>query len=197
MSNTTYYRYKEQGLCVKCGGERDRNGVICKTCLDKSNERSRKDYQFYLDMGTCPICRKEKLFGDEKSCPECKARKTNNNSIRVSKNENEIRKKIAERDAKRYYERKNNGLCVECGKNNDSGFALCKICRVKRNKERKYTYRTDRKEWIRKGLCYWCGKQAVKPYKLCQTHLDAIRKTANLPQTQKAREENIKAGILR
>lgn len=201
MKNTTYYRRKEQGLCVACGKELDRTGLKCTECLKKSNATDRETYHWMQENRICPCCRKEALFSNEKSCLECRARKTNNNAIRLSRNEQEIRKQIAIRDSNRYQNRKELGLCVACGKENNSKYAVCKKCRIKRNarRTRKSTNQIGlsiRKERVTKGLCYWCGNPVKKGYKVCEPHYNKIAGLAYTENNAIARKKLIDEGIL-
>lgn len=200
-TNTTYYRRKEQGLCVACGKELDRAGLKCFDCLQKSNKADRDTYHWLQENSICPVCRKNRLMNNEKSCLECRARKTNNNAIRMNRNEQELRKKIAIRDSNKYTKRKSLGLCVACGKDNDSEFAVCKECRIKRNGRRKrkninQTGLSLRKERIVKGLCYWCGEPVKKGYKLCEPHYQHMVSMAHSEKNKIAREKLIKQGVL-
>ena len=201
MANTTYYRRKEQGLCVACGKELDRAGLKCTECLGKSNKADRNTYHWFQENGICPVCRKYRLMNNEKSCLECRARKTNNNAIRMNRNEQELRKKIAIRDSNKYNERKRLGLCVACGKDNDSEFAVCNQCRIKRNSKRRVRGNNQialskRRERILLGLCYQCGEPVKKGYKLCETHYQRMVDIAHSKKNKEAREQLIKQGVL-
>ena len=73
-SNKNRLAAKEKGLCIRCRKPRNREGVYCSKCLEKERERHKKDREFFVDIGICYMCRKTKLFGDEKICPECLAK---------------------------------------------------------------------------------------------------------------------------
>ena len=62
------------GLCQRCGKPLDREGALCKKCLKEQNQYKKDTRDWLLDHKICPRCGKNDLFGDEKSCPECKAR---------------------------------------------------------------------------------------------------------------------------
>lgn len=201
MGNTTYHRRKEQGLCVTCGKELDRTGLKCTECLKKSNATDRETYHWMQENRICPHCRKEVLFNDEKSCLECRARKTNNNSIRMKRNEQELRKKIAIRDANRYATRKELGLCVACGKENKSKYAVCNACRIRRKNKRKANSNnqiglTERRKRITQGLCYYCGDKVKEGYKLCEKHYQHLVNVAHSEKTNQARRRTIEQGLL-
>ena len=151
-----YYKLKQEGRCVCCGkviiGER--KGMIhCENCAKKENERRKIIYyenkEYCEKHKICPICHKNKILGDEKRCPECRANKYNSYSLRISmdpeyhKHRLEISKKS---DEKRIAYRKANNLCSRCGKElteADKGFVNCKKCRV-RNMLRGRKYRANK-----------------------------------------------------
>lgn len=201
MANTTYFRRKEQGLCITCGKELDRAGIKCIDCLAKSNKTDRETYHWLQENGICPVCRKNRLINGEKSCLECRARKTNNNAIRMNRNEQELRKKIAIRDSNKYAERKSLGLCVICGKENNSEFSVCKQCRIKRNARRRIRNTNQmglskRRKRISQGLCYCCGEPVKQGYKFCETHYQRMVAMAHSQKNKEARAKLIKQGIL-
>lgn len=72
-----HYRYrKDHGLCQRCGNVLDgTNKSYCTKCVEKVRKNQRENRKFYISIGICPICKKNQLFGDEKSCPECKAKR--------------------------------------------------------------------------------------------------------------------------
>lgn len=93
------------------------------------------DREFYQSLGICPSCKKNRIMGDEKRCPECRSyhaeaveryrtrigRETWNAMMREEKNT-------------RYARLKASGLCPKCGKRKPTGGAvLCGICNAKIN----------------------------------------------------------------
>lgn len=108
------------------------------------------DREFFLSIGICPICRKNKLFGDERSCPECKVKQIplNQAYYQLHGNNNEAIRK-------RYAERKAQGICTRCGKRKAQPLkAKCGICQAKENARNTNKTYYDR---ISKGLCALCG----------------------------------------
>ena len=67
-----YKKRKDNGLCPRCGNALDRNGHYCSECLEKVNQYRRDNRAFYRENGICPVCGKEKLFGEEKQCILCR-----------------------------------------------------------------------------------------------------------------------------
>lgn len=129
-----YERLHSQGLCVICGKEMDRDGVYCSVCLIKEREEHRKNREFYLKMGICIQCRKEKIFGDEKRCVECRAKnqthyeeyfKNQTQEYYDRRNAGQRRRSKAKRDWCR-----ENGICTYCTKRKTmDGYLRCPICR--------------------------------------------------------------------
>lgn len=161
---------KDNGLCILCGNPLDREGVHCKKCREKINEEVRKDREFYAKNGICPRCRKNKLFGNEKVCPECAAKGYENTMrTREGTHYNEVHRKWAKEE---YERRKQNGICTRCGKQKaDSGYYTCGICRDKdRNKKRIKSTAIPKNERINLGLCYFCDNPVKEGYKVCEKH---------------------------
>lgn len=69
-------RYRDErrdaGKCPSCGGERDADGIICRTCLD--NERRRRLFRRYF--GLCSTCGVRPAYSpilgeNPKTCETC------------------------------------------------------------------------------------------------------------------------------
>lgn len=162
-----------QGLCTKCGSPIDTDGHWCAKCRKDAREAR----AMFLSHGICPVCQKEKLFGQEKVCVECRAKK-NELSAKY-----EARKKAEDGEAHRrrrndnwmrmYYRRKEEGVCTACGKRKpEEGKAKCGIC-LNKNKEGSRAWRAHmdggipRVERTSYGLCYVCGNPLDGEWKLC------------------------------
>lgn len=78
-------RWREEGRCTKCGGERDDEHVQCSKCREKLNAHARrsKRCQRWLEKrrderrkaGLCPDCGKPPV-GSFALCPSCRAKRT-------------------------------------------------------------------------------------------------------------------------
>lgn len=171
-----FRRRKEQGLCKMCGEPLDREGTFCKKCCEKINKQNRETRAFYIEIGVCPMCRKNSLIGTEKLCKECAAKKAetaakcrDKNRELYNKNHREYRKVI-------YRERKDAGICVRCGKRKArEGKAMCPICAKKdaeyhrtRYANTKHNVDVPRSERPDHGLCYICGAP-IESGKICET----------------------------
>lgn len=196
-----YIRYRqkkiENRVCVTCMKKlpEDRKSTICEECQQKQNELQRLDYKFYQEQGICPRCRKNILFGNEKSCLECRAIAANNMAKyyqSVDKEEYLARRK--ERSAKLLEYRRENGLCTRCGsEKSDNKFAYCNSCRIKVNlKGNEYRIRKRKKPnreiWSENGLCVKCGSERYKDYKICKTCYENMWEVSHCEAANEARK---------
>ena len=168
-----YRSRKEKGLCVKCGKVPPReNKVMCAECAEKERKYENETRAFCRSVGICPVCQKNKLFGDERNCPECRAK----NYARNLKQPKTIR-----RINTTYYKRKKLGLCVKCGdKPPEYNKTMCKRCLIKeQNRAKDYRAKQaeiPRNERIAYGLCYICGEKLDRYGSLCKKCSDRVTK---------------------
>ena len=135
---------------------------------------------YYKRIGVCPYCHKNRLFGEEKSCPECRAKSTeySRKRDRISYN-----KTHAEWSKKTYEERKSKGICTRCGKRKAKpGQLRCEFCIKKADESRRV------RDWhlsrFERGLCRWCDNPIEPGYKVCEFHhkmnIEKSRKRGNV-----------------
>lgn len=183
---------KENGLCVNCGNPLDGTGVLCESCREKKHERERNNYRYYQSIHVCPRCHKNKLYGDEKKCPECRAKEAESAARRRRARNSEDRAAYLERRKvhnKRYREAlKEKGLCVSCGKRKvEAGHTYCRYCRDKKSEAQRIANGVplggERNYRASHGLCYYCGRSpCVEGKKLCKACYD--KAMANLAKTR-------------
>lgn len=102
--------------------------------MTNHTEYVRETRRFLTSIGMCPRCGKNKLFGDEKNCPECRAKANTYDSKRwVEQHDKRLADK--KRSFKKLYdERKAKGICVKCAtRKADEGHVTCVWCRKKEN----------------------------------------------------------------
>ena len=164
-----YHNRKENGLCPRCGKPLDREGYYCSECLGKVRIYNRKTKEFYRKHNLCSVCGKNSVPKDERTCPECRAKRENRKKeltkeqrIRYGRNFRKNQKNI-------YKERVEKGICTRCGKRKaSSGKKKCAICLAKdaekhrlkcaeRNPQNVIEYRREN------HLCYFCGKPIDLP----------------------------------
>lgn len=172
---------QEQGLCPTCGKPLDRDGYYCTECNAKHNKYIQETRAFLRSLGICPVCGKEKLFGEEKQCIECRLKA------------NERRKPLTDEQKERYSKhfkiqqkelrvsRSGQGICPRCGKRKIvKGKKKCQICLdYDAEIHRKRTYkRQNIKEYRKENhLCYYCGNEIdVECGQVCQSCLNKRKK---------------------
>lgn len=173
---TLYERRKEQGLCVYCGKEKEQDRqhlVSCYDCIMKKTEESRQNRIMYRNLGMCARCGKYEVFGDEKNCPECKAKHNTRMEKEREKNGDKVREYHRNSYRRTAEHRRENGLCTRCGGKRDDGYVMCSRCRAKNTEMCRRTRNKKgnrQKFWIENGLCIRCGDEVKKGYKVCEKH---------------------------
>lgn len=187
-SRQRYEERKVSNLCVRCGKPLDRQGVLCMACKNSQTAYGRKIYKKLQAVGVCPRCSKNLLYGDEKSCIECRAK----SAEAASKKRAADVKKYNERQKvwrkARYEKDKANGICTRCRKRNaDPGHTTCTFCReTMRRAHVKMPKRTDRYE---RGLCFFCDNPVKPGYKVCEIHYQKNVKSATCEKANIARQK--------
>ena len=174
-SANCYKRRKENGLCPRCGRKLDRNGHYCSECIEKVADYQRDTRKFYRENGICTSCGKEKVFGDEIQCPDCKAKHKAQRKPLSEEQKERYNKNFRKQQRSLYQERKEQGICTKCGKRKAMpGKAKCGICLDKdaeRKRRKSFNRPNIREERIKNHLCLWCGTPAVENGKLCPSCL--------------------------
>lgn len=93
-SRQRYEVRKASNLCVLCGKPLDREGVVCTACNSKRTAYGRELYKKLQAVGVCPRCGKNLLYGDEKSCVECKAKSAEAASKKRGKSLEEVSQRL-------------------------------------------------------------------------------------------------------
>lgn len=188
-----YYRERKQkGLCVNCSTplEADEN-VLCTECREKRRKNVNEIREIKKKLKLCPRCGKNKLFGDEANCPECRAYATNIMSKwrEVNKEHyNEVHKTYSKKITK---ERREKGLCTRCGKRKaDGGYVTCGVCRDKNRKSwRNRTPYSTREERVNNGGCYFCENKSIKGLKVCEIHHKQMIEKSRSQKAVEARKQ--------
>ena len=203
ISARHYRKRKENGLCVRCGVTLDRKGIYCSKCLEKRREYVKQTRDFYRKNHLCSVCGKNKVFGDEKTCPECRAKDQN-------RKDNYTQEK-KDRDYKKWYENrkiKNKeihnkrielGLCTKCGKRKaDEGYRTCTKCRKKNteyNRTRNYK-KENNSDRIKQDLCYFCDNPVEEGFKVCEKHRQLNIEKSRSKKAKEIRKQLVEQGIL-
>lgn len=103
-----------------------------------------KDREFYISIHICPNCRKNELYGTEKSCPECRAKHCDQMGNWKAANP-DARKKECETHKVLYDKRKESGTCTKCGiRKSRTGKTQCEYCAAKsREYMKKYRHSVE------------------------------------------------------
>lgn len=137
MSKKTYESRKSKGICVRRGKVKATTGrVMCAECAEKSRIETQEKRKFMRSMGICPRCCKNKLFGNEKECPECAAMMYENN-CKSRERRNTYAANYYRKDIARI---KSDGICRSCRKRKVAAEkTYCPICLAKKENEGELT----------------------------------------------------------
>ena len=120
---------------------------------------------YYKRIGICPYCRRNKLYGEEGSCPECRAKNTEYKRKKDKKHYNRVHAEWS----MTYNDRKEKGICVRCGKRNaKEGYVRCERC-MKKDEAARHSRNFHLSRYER-GLCRWCDNPVEDGYRVCEYH---------------------------
>lgn len=164
---------KANGLCLNCGKPMDREGRNCIACTERNRKYNNETRAMRKKYGVCPRCGKEKLWGNEKNCPECTAKQYKwNMATREREHYNEVHRVWQKAE---HHRRIAEGICTRCGKRDaDSGYKTCGVCRDRASKYYRANYSNpNRKEKrLEAGLCFYCDNPVKEGYKVCEHHYE-------------------------
>lgn len=137
MTHKEKYQFcKENGICVSCHKRNATHGVRCEECYNKhkiyAQNYDKETYNWRKEKGYCVKCGKEKAVNGTLYCLVCLMDKRGKYKPLVG--EKKIEKQ--QKNLSRYYQNKENGVCVQCGKRPSNNSVFCDICKSrKRYKE--------------------------------------------------------------
>lgn len=175
---------KQLHLCTRCGKPTDGVHTNCDVCRNYAKEAR----DSYIQYGICSRCHKEKIYGDEKMCPECRADRAIINAKYRNSHREDINRRERELHKIHYEERKAQGICTRCGKNKASeGKFTCGQCREKNNQEKRLAYV---KILIDKpNRCRYCNNDSAPGYKVCEEHRQKLSESATSKNVNEARKK--------
>lgn len=136
------------------------------------------DYDWYKSNGICVQCLQYDASPGKVRCEVCLAKNAEGARRYRAKMQSVSR---AEKSRKLRESRKEQGLCIWCGKpRSNYSSVFCPDCRIKnqhKNDARKGISRSERPAY---GMCYRCGKAVVFGEKLCQPC--KMQSISNLPE---------------
>lgn len=169
-----YRERKNNGLCVQCGKVNEDGKSSCPECRAKENERKRQDRIFFAAHGLCTRCGKNSVFGEDRTCFECRAKDFVRNGRR---DRDKAKKKDREGFQRRYRTRSEQGICVGCGRRRAAeGKKRCEICARRDVSAHMKTYwekksaisgGIPRSERHQHGFCYICNGRLDRDGKVC------------------------------
>ena len=179
-SAISYKKRKENGLCPRCGRTLDRNGHYCSECNAKHNKYVKETRAFLRKQGMCPVCGKEKLFGDEKQCISCRQKAYDRRKPLTEEQKKRYNIQFRKQQNSVYRERSENGICTRCGKYKaEKGKKKCRICLDKdaeMHRKRTYNKKSTREYRKENHLCYNCGKEIdMETGEICQSCWEIFR----------------------
>lgn len=180
---------KEHNICVLCGKKQtDGNHIYCLECREKRNKANKETYYWLKQHHICVLCRQNPAEKNRVYCYECNMKRFEINRQYRGNMTDEQKKALNERIQNWRKERKENGLCVICGRStNNNGKTVCNECRIKQNRWQNEKRRREGKiSWQERGngiYCYHCCKPVEnKGNKLCESckkkaseHMNNIR----------------------
>lgn len=175
-----YRNRKDSCLCPRCGKPLDRDGHYCSECLEKVNEYNRETREFCREHHICTECRKETVYGTDRICPECRAKRDKYRKSLTEEQKIRYGNHFKEQQKTLYQQRKEQGICTRCGKLKAMpGKAKCGICLAKDAEihRKRYMNRPNIKEYRKENhLCYYCGCKIDLPKgQLCSSCLERCR----------------------
>jgi hypothetical protein len=174
--------FSDKGICGICHKKESIPGLkMCPDCRDKKNQHTRRIYDWYAESGICVRCRKETALPNKTMCGECAAYMAEHQFGKPYNKE-----KHNDTAKKRYWYRKEHGLCTKCGRkrNNSKSTSLCNECHQKQLKQKheKYWSKVDmaRKDRSMFGKCFICGNAyKSKKYKVCEDCRKRLKENAS------------------
>lgn len=168
-----YQERKSNGLCVQCGKANEDGRSSCPGCRARENERKRQDRIFYAAHGLCTRCGKNSVFGEDRTCFECRAKDLVSKGRR---DRDKMKKKDSEGFQRRYRARSEQGICVGCGRRRAAeGKKRCETCARRDTAAHMKTYwkkkaasgGIPRNERRLHGFCYICNGRLDRDGKVC------------------------------
>lgn len=180
-----YVYRKANGLCVACGNPTE-NGCRCEKCAKKASEYVSDTHKMRKELGCCincgePLDRNSKQFCTYHKMEKRMQSQSEYERIKQSDKYSEYRAKQTEYQRQRTELRKENGLCIRCGKREVLSYRsqrMCRWCLEKTNKELRESRFSIHRDQIVEGVdCKICCKPVeTQGNKLCNRCLENCRR---------------------
>ena len=144
---------------------------------DRERQLKKAKYDYCKAKGICVICCKEPAFYHHVRCPACMEKAAEQKARRMANMTQEQRDKINRQKRERYHRNKSAGLCVNCGKKTNNGYALCPTCLIQQRRAgAAYRERSGKKKgYLEAGTCIWCGDKRAEGKMMCSSCLERNR----------------------
>lgn len=120
---------KKDGLCMACGRKKDREGFYCTACKEKHNKRKKEDTEWMWKNHICSSCKAEKVYGDNRTCDNCRLKSAERRKKYDDENKAKYRKMSIERGKRMRKKRQEKGVCTVCEKRKpEESLKTCRIC---------------------------------------------------------------------
>ena len=158
--------------------------IVMESAKNKNSKYMKEWYYYYKANNICVGCGRRKAEPQKVYCLDCLIKERESSLSYYHKNKDDILKKYAMPDGryeikkKSYHQRKQQGICVHCGKRKAAKDRVrCIYCLAKVKKARMKGYR---KKHPFKGeyICCFCSNKVVEGYKVCAEHLQKLRERA-------------------
>lgn len=169
ISKRFYENRKNNNQCPRCGKILDRQGYYCSDCLIKAREYNKEYREFCRENHICTECKKERVYGEDKICPECRVKR---DKYRKPLSDDQ-KTKMNENSRGTYHTRLELNVCTRCGKRKPvAGKKKCAKC-LNYDSEmhrKRYLNIQNIKEYRKENhLCYYCGEPIDRQQgQLCQ-----------------------------
>lgn len=149
-----------------------------KRMSDYQNRYNKERYDYLKELGLCPRCGKKKHAVGFVLCEDC-----------IYKMAIREKNKEAERERNRnwYRTQKENGLCVSCGKEAQSGKVFCAACADKKNQRRASRRIRSVKNECK---CIICKEPVFEEFKYCKEHYEQQRERMLSARTRAPKLKN-------
>lgn len=161
-------RNRNRENCFVCG-KPSFGKYYCPECKAKYAQSKKEERMFYISRGICPICRQEDAFGGRQTCYKCWEKLSDSAKDNYEKYKDKALPKLYAKRKIRTQYRKENSLCVRCGKKvDDLRFSNCSTCRIReRNRQANKKGSIPRNMRVELGFCYICGDKREDGKRLC------------------------------
>ena len=171
---------KANHICIRCGKNPTTDNSMCDDCRYKMATYRNETRKFNKEHNICTMCGHEIVYDGYSTCEICREKQKDYSARFYSKEtesqKEERNKKQAEYMRDKREKRKEQGVCVECGKKLCASSKIHCIEHYLANKKAYKKIEIPREQRVDYGLCYTCGNEIEdKKYKLCNTCLERIR----------------------